>query len=156
MRCIIGLICLTFSVMLSFANMPKCVLLYYHHKPLPEDAVNLYDWIVLDADTPYMKVIREKSFYQRRKAKVLGYMSVGEIEKYRSYYQELKRFAVGENKMWDSLVADLRKKEYRDFLLNRVAKNIAERGFDGFFLTPLILTCLWQRRKSMKSIKRHS
>ncbi|RMH04217.1 MAG: polysaccharide deacetylase, partial [Aquificota bacterium] len=85
----------------------------------------------------YMEVIREKSFYQRRKAKILGYMSVGEIEKYRSYYQELKGFAVGENKMWDSLVADLRKKEYRDFLLNRVAKNIAERGFDGFFLDTL-------------------
>ncbi len=110
---------------------------FYHHNPLSKTIVNIYDWIVLDQDYPYIDTLINENSSQYRKAKIFGYISVGEIEKYRSYYEELKKFAVGKNTMWDSLIADLRIKEYRDFLIERVAKNIVERGFDGFFLDTL-------------------
>ncbi|WP_448587961.1 bifunctional glycoside hydrolase 114/ polysaccharide deacetylase family protein [Thermocrinis sp.] len=134
MMFIIGLLLFVSSLM---ARQVECVLLYYHHKPLPDDLLYAYDWVVLDADNPFYEVLKDKAFYQKRRAKVIGYMSVGEIEKYRDYYKELKRFAIGKNTMWDSLVADLRQKEYRDFLLNVVAHRIVQRGFDGFMLDTL-------------------
>jgi endo-alpha-1,4-polygalactosaminidase (GH114 family) len=62
---------------------------------------------------------------------------VGEIEEYRSYFNEIKKYAIGYNPVWGSYVADVRNPEYRNFLIERVAKSIAERGFDGFFLDTL-------------------
>jgi len=50
---------------------------------------------------------------------------------------ELKKYSIGTNPMWKSLVADVRNKEYRQFLLEVVAKRIMDRGFDGFFLDTL-------------------
>jgi len=134
MKFIIGLLLFVSSLL---AKQVECVLLYYHHKPLPEDILYTYDWIVLDGDNPFYTVLKNKAFYQKRRAKVLGYVSVGEIEKYRDYFQQLKRFAIGNNPTWSSFVADVREKEYRDFLLNVVAERIAERGFDGFLLDTL-------------------
>jgi uncharacterized protein (TIGR01370 family) len=96
-----------------------------------------YDWVVLDADNPYMEVLKEKGFYQKGRAKLIGYMSVGEIETYRDYYKDLKKYSIGTNPMWKSLVADVRNKEYRKFLLEVVAKRIADRGFEGFLLDTL-------------------
>jgi len=64
-------------------------------------------------------------------------MSVGEIETYRDYYKDLKKYSIGTNPMWKSFVADVRNKEYRRFLLEVVARRIADRGFDGFFLDTL-------------------
>lgn len=134
MMFIIGLLLFVSSLL---AQELKCVLLYYHHKPLPDDVLYAYDWVVLDADNPYMVVLKEKGFYQKKRAKLIGYMSVGEIETYRDYYKDLKKYSIGTNPMWNSLVADVRNKEYRKFLLDVVAKRIADRGFDGFFLDTL-------------------
>jgi len=108
----------------------------YHHKPLDDDILHAYDWVVLDAQNPYVSEIHER-FYLKNRAKLLAYVSVGEIEKFRSYARELKRFAIGENPMWDTLVADVRSEEYRLFLLENVIGKAVERGFDGFFLDTL-------------------
>jgi uncharacterized protein (TIGR01370 family) len=97
----------------------------------------MYDWIVLDADTPYMEVLKKKGYLQKKRAKLIGYMSVGEIEPYRDYYEEIEQYSIGTNSMWGSLVADVRNQEYRQFLLNVVTKRIADKGFDGFFLDTL-------------------
>ncbi len=91
-----------------------------------------YDWIFLDQDYSHIKEIKEK-FYMKNRAKLIGYISVGEIQKHRKYFNDLKKFAIGRNITWDSFIADLRSKEYRDFLVNIVAKDIVNKGFDGFF-----------------------
>ncbi len=137
MSYITGLICLVLSLLVGVAfARPECVLFMYHHKTLPLDLLHTYDWIVLDADTPFMDRIRVH-FYLKRRAKLIGYMSVGEIEKYRDYYPKLKRFSLGKNPMWDSEVADIRQEEYLEFLLDVVASRIADKGFDGFLLDTL-------------------
>ncbi len=138
MSYITGLICSVLSLLLvsSFAKEPKCVMFMYHHSRLPPELFQAYDWIVLDQDDPILDRLR-LHFYMERRAKVFGYISVGEIESFRDYYEDIRRFAIGENPMWDTEVADLRKKEYLDFLVEVVAKRIAERGFDGFFLDTL-------------------
>ena len=74
MMFIIGLL---FFVSSLLAKQVECVLFYYHHKPLPDDLLYSYQWIVLDGDNPFYEVLRNKSFYQKRKAKIIGYISVG-------------------------------------------------------------------------------
>ena len=138
MSYITGLICSVLSLLLalSFAREPECVMFLYHHSRIPPELFQAYDWIVLDQDDPTLDRLK-LHFYMKRRAKVFGYMSVGEIESFRDYYEDLKRFAIGKNPMWDTEVADLRREEYLDFLVDVVAKRIAERGFDGFFLDTL-------------------
>ncbi|WP_121009231.1 endo alpha-1,4 polygalactosaminidase [Hydrogenivirga caldilitoris] len=84
-----------------------------------------------------MEVIKNKSFYLRRNSKLIGYISVGEIEKFRNYYEDIKKYAIGKNPVWDSYIADLRKEGYVNYILDVVAKRIADSGFDGFFLDTL-------------------
>lgn len=134
---IIGLLFLLFSfVDVNATITPRCVLFYYHDNVLPDDIFYTYDWIFLDQDYSHIKEIKEK-FYMKNRAKLIGYISVGEIQKHRKYFNDLKKFAIGRNITWDSFIADLRSKEYRDFLVNIVAKDIVNKGFDGFFLDTL-------------------
>lgn len=137
MKYIIGLLFLFLScVSVNATTKPESVLFYYDNRPLSDDIFYAFDWIVLDMDNSYLDVLKDK-FYMQNKAKLIGYISIGEIEKYRQYFNDLKKFAIGENPMWDSLVADLRNKDYTDFLINVIAKKISEKGFDGFFLDTL-------------------
>ncbi len=108
----------------------SCVLVYYHSKPIPPEILKTHDWIIVDPDNPYVKP-------KSGRAKLIAYISVGEIEDYRSYFDEIKKYAIGYNPVWGSYVADVRNPEYRRFLLERVAKSIVERGFDGFLLDTL-------------------
>jgi len=122
MKYIIGLLFLFLScVSVNAITKPESILFYYANRPLSDDIFYAFDWIVLDMDNSYLDVLKDK-FYMQNKAKLIGYISIGEIEKYRQYFNDLKKFAIGENPMWDSLVADLRNKDYTDFLINVIAK----------------------------------
>ncbi len=139
MNYITGLICLGLSfaiIAFSRAEKPQCVMFLYHHKRIPLELFHAYDWIVLDQDDPSLDRLK-LHFYMKRRAKLIGYMSVGEIEGFRDYYGAVRKFVLGRNPMWGTEVADLRRKEYIDFLVNVVAEKIARRGFDGFFLDTL-------------------
>lgn len=135
MKYITGLLFLLLSYSLANAQ-PECVLFFYHHKSLPDDIYYTYDWIVLDQDNPYFENVKNK-FYMKNKAKVIAYISIGEIEQHRSYFNQLKKFSIGSNPMWASFIADLREKEYRDFIINKISKELVNKGFDGFFLDTL-------------------
>ncbi|RSN68721.1 hypothetical protein D9Q81_05220 [Candidatus Korarchaeum cryptofilum] len=108
----------------------SCVLVYYNQEPIPPEILRTHDWIIVDPDNPYVKP-------GSGKAKLIAYISVGEIEEYRSYFDEIKKYAIGYNPVWGAYVADVRNPEYRNFLIERVARSIVERGFDGFFLDTL-------------------
>ncbi len=133
---IIGLLCLVISMSVAHNKDPKCVMFLYSDTNIPDELLFVFDWIIIDADSPYMDKLKEK-FYLKRKAKLIAYLSIGEIEKYRDYYHKIKKFSLGVNPMWNSLVADIRNKEYTDFILKHVVKRIVDKGFDGFFIDTL-------------------
>jgi uncharacterized protein (TIGR01370 family) len=102
----------------------------------PEEAFYLYDWLVVDPDNFSFEKLKEKYYIKNKKAKLFAYVSVGEIEPYRKYYKEMdKSWTIGENKDWKTYIADIRKKEYREFLINKVLKNLSQ--YDGFFFDTL-------------------
>lgn len=64
---------------------------------------------------------------------VLGYLSVGTIEKERPWYKEYKKFALKRLKDWpNECYADCREEEWQDFLYKR-AKDLKKKGVDGLW-----------------------
>jgi uncharacterized protein (TIGR01370 family) len=136
MRYIIRLLCL-FNILFIFSlSHGKDLSVGFIYREPPEEAFYLYDWLVVDQDNFSFEKLKEKYYIKNKKAKLFAYISVGEIEPYRKYYKEVdKSWIVGENKDWKTYVADIRKKEYREFLINKVLKNLSQ--YDGFFFDTL-------------------
>lgn len=86
--------------------------------------------IVLEPDdysSKEIKAIRAKGYT------VLGYISVGTIEKERPWFKKYKKYALKRLKDWpNEYFADLTKKEWRDFLIAK-AKGIKNKGCNGWW-----------------------
>jgi uncharacterized protein (TIGR01370 family) len=66
---------------------------------------------------------------------VLGYLSVGTIEEWRSWYPSVKRFRLGAWADWkDEWFADVSRRGLRRVIAGRIAPQLLDKGFDGLFL----------------------
>ena len=66
--------------------------------------------------------------------KVLAYLSVGTIEKERSWWKSMKKYALKKLEDWpDEYFADLTQKPWRSHLYSQ-AKKLKKKGFDGLWL----------------------
>lgn len=73
-------------------------------------------------------------------AKLLGYVSFGEVERGRPYLDALATAGVlaASNPNWpDARLVDLRRREWRDLLLDRAIPDILALGYDGIFIDTL-------------------
>ena len=74
-----------------------------------------------------VKAIKAKGY------KVLGYLSVGTIEKERSWWAKYKKYKLKQLEDWpDEWYVDVRKSDWRNFLVNR-AKALKKNGYDGIW-----------------------
>ncbi|MFN3870140.1 MAG: endo alpha-1,4 polygalactosaminidase [Aquificaceae bacterium] len=97
---------------------------------IPEEALSLFNWLVIEHDTGISQSIRGKVL------KLLAYVSVGEANPGSSYFNEIEDdWVLGENTAWGSKILDVRKEEYRDFFFNRIISRLED--YDGFFLDTL-------------------
>lgn len=90
-----------------------------------------YDLIVLDGEETPARVV---AALRANGAIVLGYLSVGTIERYRSWYRDVRRYRLERWDDWGEWYADTSKRRYRDLITRRVAPRILRKGFDGLFL----------------------
>ncbi|VVU99258.1 hypothetical protein FVB9532_00510 [Mesonia oceanica] len=65
---------------------------------------------------------------------VLGYISLGEVNKDAAYYDSLKEFTLGKNEIWDSYILDLENKQTFNKLLDLFEEAMITKGLDGLFL----------------------
>ncbi|NPB06981.1 MAG: polysaccharide deacetylase [Aquificae bacterium] len=122
-----------FAISLLFAK-PECVMFLYDRKPLPDYFLQAYDWVVLPPENETPAALKERSFYLKKKAKLLAYLSVGELRpEEKELFKELQR---GGSERWGSAFVDFRSERYRSWLLKR-AEELIKRGFEGFFLDTL-------------------
>jgi uncharacterized protein (TIGR01370 family) len=89
-----------------------------------------YDLVVVDGSTPATRVKRLRA----QGALVLGYLSVGTIEPYRSWFEAAKPYRLERWDDWGEWYADVGQPGFRSLIVRRVAPAIMRRGFDGLFL----------------------
>jgi hypothetical protein len=103
-------------------GMPGSVALYYGSTPFGGWA-NFHDWTVVDPDSLDVP--------PKRRTKVIAYVGLEEAAKSRGYFSKIdKRWIIGENPVWKSVVLDLRQEGYRKFLTEYI-DSLFERGYDG-------------------------
>jgi polysaccharide biosynthesis protein PelA len=91
-----------------------------------------YDLVVVDGEqTKPSSVARLRA----AGAVVLGYLSVGTIEPFRSWYPKLKPFRLRDRfKQFGEIYADVDASGFRRAISRRIAPRLLSHGFDGLFL----------------------
>jgi polysaccharide biosynthesis protein PelA len=100
--------------------------------PAVLDSLSRYDLVVVDGElTKSASVAR----MHQAGAIVLGYLSVGTIEPFRSWYPKLKRYGLSDRfKQFDEIYADVDAHGFRRLISHRIAPRLLRSGFDGLFL----------------------
>lgn len=96
------------------------------------DRLGGYDIVVVDGEEAS---VAEIAALQDAGSVVLAYLSVGTIEKWRAWFDEVKRYRLAAWQDWkDEWFADVSKAGLRDMLADEIAPDILAKGFDGLFL----------------------
>lgn len=65
----------------------------------------------------------------------LGYVNVGSVETYRSYYKQFESITFADYENWpDEKWVDVSQSTWQDFVVNTIAKNAKDKGFFGVYL----------------------
>jgi uncharacterized protein (TIGR01370 family) len=106
---------------------------FFYGKPVPIDLMAHFEQVVVEADN-----IDNIEPLTAKGISVFAYLSVGEISQSRPWFSEIpKDWLLGENKAWKSSIVDLNKKEWQDYVINKLMTPLWERGYRGFFLDTL-------------------
>ena len=101
---------------------------FIYSKNIDDRFINFYDKVVVEADSI------DNIYAMRYPEKMVAYVSVGEIEPWRKTKTPYKKsWVISKNKTWNSLVADLNKNAYQNFIFERIAK-LHKMGYRNFFL----------------------
>ncbi len=90
-----------------------------------------FDLVVVDGVEARRSQVRA---LRNRGKIVLAYVSVGTIERYRSWYRAARRYRLDLWGDWGEWYADTSKAGFRRLITRRVAPNMLRKGFDGLFL----------------------
>jgi len=101
---------------------------FIYSKNIDDRFINFYDKVVVEADAI------DNIYALRYPKKMVAYVSVGEIEPWRKSKNKYKKsWIISENRTWNSLIADLRKSAYQEFIFERIAY-LYKQGYRNFFL----------------------
>ena len=66
---------------------------------------------------------------------VYSYINIGSVEEYRSYFDTYSKYTLGVYENWeDERWVDVSQKEWQDFSVKKLAKEILDKGVDGLFV----------------------
>ncbi|QCH26555.1 endo alpha-1,4 polygalactosaminidase [Clostridium tyrobutyricum] len=94
----------------------------------------------------YKEVVIDASYYSKYQikylhkngVKVYSYLNIGSIENFRSYYNTFSDITLGDYENWeDEKFVDVSNSRWQKYVINILAKNLADKGVDGFFLDNL-------------------
>jgi uncharacterized protein (TIGR01370 family) len=131
----IGVLCVLLSPVISLPSEKTASWLIYYSNQAPVETLCRYDLLVLDSDShpPLQPLIRRGKI-------LLGYLSIGEVEDYRTFFAEVRAegLFLRENQNWKgSYFVNLRDERWPRRLLEKIIPKIVEQGFNGLFLDTL-------------------
>ena len=131
LRISVGLmLCLSFY---SFAASPN-VAFFYGANP-PWDELQAFDIVVVEPGHGHNI---DPKLHSTPRTQLFAYVSVGEVERDRSYAKDLPAgWAPGANEVWNSVVIDQTQREWPQFLVDRIIAPLWNAGYRGFFLDTL-------------------
>ncbi|MBU1668893.1 endo alpha-1,4 polygalactosaminidase [bacterium] len=101
---------------------------FIYSNNIDDQFINFYDKVVVEADAI------DNIYALRYPKKMVAYVSVGEIEPWRKTKTKYDpSWIISENKTWNSLIADLRKDAYQNFIFERI-EQLYSKGYRNFFL----------------------
>ena len=107
----------------------------YYADKVPLSSFDPYDLIVFDSqDHPQLKPLSDRG------KTLLGYLSLGELEKIRPYYRAVKseNILLDENKNWPgSYFVDVRSKFWAKRVIEELIPQLLHKGFHGVFIDTL-------------------
>jgi uncharacterized protein (TIGR01370 family) len=103
-----------------------------------------FDLVVVDGEETTAAQVRR---LRRHGAIVLGYLSVGTIERYRWWYRAASPYRLELWGDWGEWYADVSRRGFRDLIARRVAPRMLAKGLHGLFLdnTDMVETHAAQR-----------
>ena len=100
----------------------------------PEDIPDMesYKKIVIDAQSfseSQISGLKESGHI------VYSYINIGSVEEYRSYFDTYSKYTLGVYENWeDERWVDVSQKEWQDFIVKKLTKEILDKGVDGLFV----------------------
>jgi len=148
------IICPSYGVSPTCSNIDKldevekwAIVLDYDEENhlIDKETLRSFDMVVLDPDNhPDITTLKKDHLI------LLAYISVGEAENYRFYWDQIqdKPWVLEENADWEgNFFVDVRDPEWRKLLIEEVIPKIVEQGFQGLFLDT-IDTAVYLEEKS--------
>ena len=87
--------------------------------------------------------------------RVFSYINVGALENYRSYYDDYEEYTLDVYENWeDERWVDVSARQWQDFLIEDLAADMKEKGFDGLFVDNLDVYYHYKTKKNFKAITR--
>ena len=131
---------------------------------ISEDSVYDSFGVVYSAINPravsdYSVLIVEPYFYsnqdiidlQTRGIKVLAYLSLGEVNESRRYFNDLKEIGLkGKNENHGSYYIDISNREVKEKFLNQIVPQLLSLGYDGLFLDTIDAVAPYTIRRDME------
>lgn len=113
--------------------------------PAAQARLAAHDVVVLDGE---LATARQVAALRARGVVVLAYLSIGTIERYRSWYPAVRAYRLDLWGDWGEWYAAVGRRGFRDAIAGRVAPRILRKGFDGLFLdnVDMVVTHPRQRR----------
>lgn len=121
--------------------------------PAASAAPPLVPWVVYYSDKapvedllPYQVIVLDSAYHpplerlKDRRRILLGYISVGEVEKHRPWFNQVKGWGIlgDENPNWPgSYYVDVRDKRWVKLVVEQLVPDLLHKGFDGVFLDTL-------------------
>lgn len=96
---------------------------------------------------------KDLQYLHRAGTKTYAYINVGALEEYDPEYLRFKKLTLAPYENWeDESWVDVSDKEWQNYITEKIAKEIAELGFDGFFLDNFDVYYLFPEEKIYRGL----
>lgn len=115
-------------------NTDRSTAFYYGHS-VPVDPLSQFQQVVVE---PENMSTNNLDYLHAKGVKVFAYISIGEVNRTRSWYSEIpKNWFMGNHEAWGSDIIDLTQQGWHDYLVNKYMTVLWEQGYRGFFFDTL-------------------